>query len=59
MHRLPIGLLVLLAALGCTTSLTPEAEKVRVTRESNDVAGCKSLGFVDAQRPYSTQRRHE
>jgi len=34
--------------------LIPEAEKVKVTRESKDVAGCRSLGFVDAHPPYST-----
>jgi len=43
-----------LASVACTTRLIPEAKKVKVTRESKDVAGCKSLGFVDAHPPYST-----
>jgi hypothetical protein len=38
----------------CTTRLTPDAERVKVTKEQNDVQGCKSLGFVDAQPPFST-----
>ncbi len=45
---------IVLVSVACTTRLTPEAEKVRVTREGKDVAGCKSLGFVDAHPPYAT-----
>jgi hypothetical protein len=45
---------IAVVSLACTTRLIPEAEKVKVTRESKDVGGCKSLGFVDAHPPYST-----
>ncbi len=54
MARQLTALVFAVVSLGCTTRLTPEAEKVRVTREGKDVAGCKSLGFVDAHPPYST-----
>jgi hypothetical protein len=49
--------LLLLGAIvlpSCTTRLTPQAETVRVTRKKEDVAACKSLGFVEAHPPYST-----
>jgi hypothetical protein len=48
--------LVLLVALmvACTTRLIPQAEHVRVTRKAEEVAACKSLGFVEAHPPYST-----
>jgi hypothetical protein len=51
-----LALLVLLTAfaVGCTTRLIPQAENVRVTNKAEDVAACKSLGFVDARPPYST-----
>jgi hypothetical protein len=55
--RMPIRsatLIVAIALSACTTRLTPEGERVKVTRESADVAGCKSLGFVEAHPPYST-----
>lgn len=52
-----ILLLPLLAILsGCTTRLTPQAEGVKITRKQEDVAQCKSLGFVDARPPFSTPR---
>ncbi len=54
MHRRLGALAIVLASVACTTRLIPEAEKVKVTRESKDVAGCRSLGFVDAHPPYST-----
>ena len=43
-----------LTLVECTTTLTPEGEHVRVTKDKADVAACKSVGFVDAQPPYST-----
>jgi hypothetical protein len=52
-----VGALLLLGTFllaGCTTRLTPQAEAVRVTRKKEDVAACKSLGFVEAHPPYST-----
>lgn len=54
MHRGLVIVAVALASVACTTRLIPEAERVKVTRVSRDVAGCKSLGFVDAHPPYST-----
>jgi hypothetical protein len=41
-------------AVGCTTSLIPGAEKVKVTKDPSLVSDCKSLGFVEAQPPFST-----
>jgi len=40
--------------VGCTTTLIPGAEKVKVTREQALVTECKSLGFIEAKPPYST-----
>lgn len=54
MRRQLVALAFVLVSVACTTRLMPEAEKVKVTRESRDLAGCKSLGFVDAHPPYST-----
>lgn len=56
MKRIALIVIVVIAGLmsACTTRLTPEGESVKVTRERADVAGCKSLGFVDAQPPFST-----
>lgn len=54
MRRPLAAVAIALVSLACTTRLIPQAEKVKVTRESKDVAGCKSLGFVDAHPPYST-----
>ena len=50
------ALLILLAAFagGCTTRLILQAEHVRVTTKAEDVAACKSLGFVEAHPPSST-----
>jgi len=40
--------------MGCTTSLIPGADKVKVTRDQSHVTDCKSLGFVEAKPPFST-----
>jgi hypothetical protein len=50
---LPAALSILVVA-GCTTSLIPGAEKIKVTRDPSLVADCKSLGFVEAKPPFST-----
>lgn len=44
------ALLVALIA-GCV-SLTPEAEKMKVTKKAADVVGCKALGYVEGHPPY-------
>ena len=54
-----LGLLALAVTSGCTTTLTPDGHGVRVTRESADVAGCRSVGFVDANPPFSTPKDAE
>ena len=38
-------------SVGCTTT-SPEADNLRVVHEKTAVAGCKSLGFVDAKPPF-------
>ncbi len=48
-----LGFAILLLT-GCTSTLTPEAQRVRVTKKEADVAGCQSLGFVEAPPPHST-----
>jgi hypothetical protein len=52
-HILGAALFILVLA-GCTTSLIPGAEKIKVTRDPSLVSGCKSLGFVEAKPPFST-----
>lgn len=54
MRRRVVFCLLSAVLTGCTTRLTPEAERVRVTRRSQDVTACKSVGFVEAHPPYST-----
>lgn len=49
MRALILAAATLLA--GCTT-LSPEAETVRLTKNANDVRGCESLGVVDSKPPY-------
>jgi hypothetical protein len=47
-------LLLALLCVGCaTTTLAPGAEKIRVTTNRNDVAGCKAVGAVDARGPFT------
>ena len=41
-------------AVSCATTLTPQAERVTVTRTPADVEECESLGFVDAKPPFTT-----
>ena len=51
-----VGAAILATALTLkcsTTTLTPEAEHVRVTKDKADVAACKSVGFVEAQPPFA------
>lgn len=43
--------LLLLVASSCVT-LAPEAELVLVTKEREDVVGCKILGTVKSEPPY-------
>jgi hypothetical protein len=39
--------------LGCgTVALSPEGERIRLTSDRNDVAGCAMVGVVDAKPPY-------
>lgn len=38
--------------LTACVSLAPEAEKLRVTSDNSQVAGCKILGQVTSQPPY-------
>jgi hypothetical protein len=48
-HRKPsakVRLLLLLMVLTACTSLSPGAEKIKVTRNAKDVAGCKAVGEV-------------
>jgi hypothetical protein len=45
---------ILLLASACTTRLVPGAEKLKVTTDQKLIASCKSLGFVEAQPPFST-----
>ena len=53
MKKVIVILTLLLAVTGCrttkpdVTTLTPEAEKVWVTTETEGVAGCKMIGFVE------------
>ena len=49
-----LGVLVLIAFIGCATTLAPGAEKIRVTRNPADVEGCKAVGTVEARAPYNT-----
>jgi hypothetical protein len=44
----------LLLFVGCTTTLIPGAEAIKVTRDQALVTDCKSLGFVEAKPPFST-----
>lgn len=48
--------LLLLGAIvmsGCATvALSPEGERVRLTSDRKDVAGCVLVGVVDAKPPY-------
>jgi hypothetical protein len=44
--------IVALAVSGCTT-LAPQAEHVRITREAADVAACKAVGDVHSTPPYA------
>ncbi|MEA2326694.1 MAG: hypothetical protein QOE68_1653 [Thermoanaerobaculia bacterium] len=46
--------LSLFVVAGCTTSLIPGAEKIKVARDQALVTDCKSLGFVEAKPPFST-----
>ena len=52
---LSVSLLLQLCLGGCVT-LAPEAEKVRVTRNPDDVKGCRVLGAVEAHPPYVGQQ---
>ncbi len=52
-HLLTASLSFLVLA-GCTTSLMPGAEKIKVTRDQSLVTDCKSLGFVEAKPPFAT-----
>jgi hypothetical protein len=53
-YRFPLILVAISGVVACTTRLTPQAEAVRVTRNSADVTACKQLGFVESRPPYST-----
>lgn len=47
--------LVSIAALmlaGCATTMAPQAEGVRITKEAADVASCDALGDVHSTPPY-------
>ena len=47
--------LALLASAGCaSTRLTPQAEGVRATTNSEEVRNCKPLGDVEAHVPFPT-----
>jgi hypothetical protein len=51
MKKIMLLLALLIGLTGCA-SVTPQGAKVRSTRESADVTGCKPLGFVEAQPPF-------
>jgi hypothetical protein len=50
-HLLLLALLALLAT-ACTT-IAPGAERIRITSDPKDVAGCRAVGEVDAAGPFN------
>lgn len=45
---------ILLLVSACTTPLVPGGESVKVTTDQKLVTSCRSLGFVEAEPPFST-----
>lgn len=45
---------LVVAAAACTacTTVAPQAEKIRITRDSAEVAKCKAIGSVASTPPY-------
>ena len=41
-----------IALVSACTTVAPQAEKIRITRESADVANCKAIGSVQSTPPY-------
>ena len=52
MHKPTFALLAVTAVLAGCVSLAPEAARVTVARDSEDVSGCRILGSVRAHPPY-------
>ena len=48
------ALVILLLVSACATRLVPGAEYVKMTTDQKLVTSCKSLGFVEAEPPFST-----
>lgn len=51
-QRISVSLLTLVAALSACTTVAPQANDVRVTRETADVASCHPVGSVRSVPPY-------
>lgn len=46
-----ISMLVLVAVVGCSTTLTPAGSKIRTVNESDDIGQCEFLGTITAKSP--------
>ncbi len=44
---------VVLILTGCTTTLAPQAEAIKTTRDPKDVESCEVVGTVEAHPPYT------